>query len=53
MQRWAVPSRSGALLAVIVTAVAMPEVVDVDVTVAVDIAVDVAKSGAVSLPNFM
>ena len=49
MRRWAVLSRSGALLAVIVTAVAMPGVVDLSVTVAVDVAVDVAKSGAVSL----
>ena len=53
MRRWAVPSRSGALLTVIVTAVAIPGVVDVDVTVAVDVAVDVAKSGAVSLPDSM
>ena len=45
MRRWAVPSRSGALLAVIVTAVVMPGLVDV--------AVDVAKSGAVSVPDSM
>ena len=53
MRRWVVPSCSGALLAVILTAVAMPGVVDIDVTVAVDVAVDVAKSGAVSLPDSM
>ena len=53
MRRWVVPSRSGALAAVIVTAVAMPGVVDIAVTVAVDVAVDVAKIGAVSLPDSM
>ena len=57
MQRWAVPSRSGALLAVIMTAVAIPRVVDVDIDVAIDVAVtvavDVAKSGAMSVPDSM
>ena len=53
MRWWAVPSRSGALLAGIVTAVVMPGVVEVDVTVAVDVVIDVAKSGAVSLPDSM